>query len=164
MVFYHRTLSSFPSFQNHIEQFLCHWKCKIKSYKCFLHLKSKGTKPKTQEEKEWYYVSIFVYRPSLLLATISWSFLIHFEQFQRLQMRYLKIYKTCLKWKVLKKKVKSLSFKIILNTYEKIQNISPCEVTFRPSTPGSTRWLCQSTFATNERKNASIILNVRLRL
>jgi hypothetical protein len=39
-----------------------------------------------------------------------------------------------------------------------------CEVTFRPSTPGSTRWLCRSTFATNEGKNASIILNVRLRL
>jgi hypothetical protein len=40
----------------------------------------------------------------------------------------------------------------------------PCEVTFRPSTPGSTRWLCRSTFATNEGKNASIILNARLRL
>jgi hypothetical protein len=39
-----------------------------------------------------------------------------------------------------------------------------CEVTFRPSTPGSTRWLCRSTFATNEGKNASIILNARLRL
>jgi hypothetical protein len=39
-----------------------------------------------------------------------------------------------------------------------------CEVTFHPSTPGSTRWLCRSTFATNEGKNASIILNARLRL
>jgi hypothetical protein len=41
---------------------------------------------------------------------------------------------------------------------------SVCEVTFRPSTPGSIRWLCRSTFATNEGKNASIILNARLRL
>jgi hypothetical protein len=39
-----------------------------------------------------------------------------------------------------------------------------CGVTFRPSTPSSTRWLCQSTFAINEGKNASIILNARLHL
>ncbi len=42
--------------------------------------------------------------------------------------------------------------------------VTRCEVTFRPSTPGSTRWLCQSTFVTNEGKNASIILNARLHL
>jgi len=100
MVFYHRTLSSFPSFQHQIECFLCHWKCKTKSYKCFLNLKSKGTKQRMQEEKEWYFVSNFVSRPPLLLTTISCSFFIHFEQSQRLQMCYLKIYKTCLKWKV----------------------------------------------------------------
>jgi hypothetical protein len=54
------------------------------------------------EEKEWYFVSNFVSRPPLLLTTISCSFLIHFEWFQRLQMHYLKIYKTCLKWKIKK--------------------------------------------------------------
>ncbi len=103
MVFYHRTFSSFPSFQHQIEFFLCHWKRKTKSYNCFLNLKSKGTKQRTQEMKELYFVSNFVFKPPLLLATISFSFLIHFERFQRLQMRYFKICKTCLKWKVSKK-------------------------------------------------------------
>jgi hypothetical protein len=45
-----------------------------------------------------------------------------------------------------------------------VMRIVICEVTFRPSIPGSTRWLCRSTFAINEGKNASIILNARLRL
>ncbi len=40
--------------------------------------------------------------PPLLLTIISCSFLIHFEQFQRLQMCYLKIHKTYLKWKIKK--------------------------------------------------------------
>jgi hypothetical protein len=52
MVFYHQTLSSFPSFQHQIERFLCHWKHKTKSYKCSLDLKSKGTKQRMQKEKE----------------------------------------------------------------------------------------------------------------
>jgi len=125
MVLYHLTLSSFLSFQHQIEHFLCHWKCKIERYKCSLDLKSKGTKEIMQEEREWYFVSNFVSRPPLLLTTISCSFLIHFEWFQRLQMRHLKIYKTCLKWKVKKKKLKSWSFKIILNIFEKIQNTTP---------------------------------------
>ncbi len=44
-----------------------------------------------------------------LWQTISCSFfIIHFEQFQRLQMHYLKIYKTCLKWKVKKIMVEEL--------------------------------------------------------
>ncbi len=73
---------------------------------------------------ECYFVSNFVSRPPLFLTTISCSFLIHFERFQRLQMRYLKIYKTCVKWKV-KKYLKSWSFKIILNNYEKIQSTTP---------------------------------------
>jgi hypothetical protein len=102
MVLYHLTLSSFLSFPHQIEHFLSHWKRKIKSYKCSLNLKNKGTKQRMQEEKEWYFVSNFVSRPPLFLATISCSFLIHFERFQRLQMCYFKIYKTCLKWKVKK--------------------------------------------------------------
>jgi hypothetical protein len=122
MVLYHQTLSSFPSFQHQIEHFLCHWKCNIESYKCFLNLINKGTKPRTQEEKEWYFVSNFISRPPLFVTTISCSFFIHFEWFQRLQMHYFKIYKTFLKWEIKKKKLKSLSFKIILNIYEKIQN------------------------------------------
>jgi hypothetical protein len=52
MVLYHQTLSSFPSFQNQIERFFCHWKQKSKSYKCSLNLKNKGTKQKMQEEKK----------------------------------------------------------------------------------------------------------------
>jgi hypothetical protein len=107
MILYHQTVSSFPSFQHQIEHFLCHWKCKTKSYKCSLNFKSKGTKQRTQEEKEWYFVSNFVSRPPLLLTTISCSFLIHFSWFQRLQMCYFKIYKTCLKWKVKKKSWKA---------------------------------------------------------
>ncbi len=102
MVLYHRTLSSFPSFQNQIECFFGHWKCKSKNYKCFLNLKNKGTKQKMQEEIKWYFVSNFVSRLPLLPTTISCSFLIHFEWFQRLQMHYLKIYKTYSKWKVKK--------------------------------------------------------------
>ncbi len=93
MALYHRTFSSFPLFQHQIEHFLCHWKCKIKSYKCSLNLKSKGTKQKIQEEKEWYFVSNFVSKP------ISYSLVIHSEPFQSLQMHYVKTYKTCLKWK-----------------------------------------------------------------
>jgi hypothetical protein len=73
-----------------------------KNYKCSLNLKNKGTKQRTREEKEWYFVSIFVSRPPLLLRIISCSFFIHFEWFQRLQMQYLKIYKICLKWKIKK--------------------------------------------------------------
>jgi hypothetical protein len=110
MVLYHLTLSSFLSFQHQIEHFLCHWKRKIKMYKCSLNLKSKGTKEIMQEEKEWYFVSNFVSRPPLFLTTISCSFFIHFERFQRLQMRHFKIYKTCLKWKV-KKKIKKKSWR-----------------------------------------------------
>jgi hypothetical protein len=93
MVSYHWAFSSFPSFHNRIEGFLCHWKRKKKNYKCSLNLKSKGTKQKTHEEKKWYFVSNFASKP------ISYSFFIHFSQFQRLQMHYLKTYKTCLKWK-----------------------------------------------------------------
>jgi hypothetical protein len=52
MILYHQTLSSFPSFYHQIEHFLCHWKRKIESYKCSLNLKNKGTKQRTQEEKE----------------------------------------------------------------------------------------------------------------
>ncbi len=104
MVFYHRTFSSLPSFQHQIECFKCHWKRKTESYKCSLTLNNKGTKQSTQKEKEGYFVS----GPPLLLATISCSFLIPFEQFQRLRMRYLKIYKTCLKWKVKKTIVEEL--------------------------------------------------------
>jgi hypothetical protein len=102
MVFYHQTLSIFPSFQHQIEHFLCHWKHKLKSYKFSLNLKDKGTKQRMQEEKKWYFVSNCVSRPPLLPTTISWSFLIHFERFHRLQMCSLKIYKTCLKWKIKK--------------------------------------------------------------
>ncbi len=102
MALFHQTLSNFPSFQHHIEHFLFHWKHKTKNYKCSLNLKSKGTKQRMQEEKEWYFVSNFVSRPPLLLITISSSFLIQFEQFQRLKMHYFKIYKTCLKWKIKK--------------------------------------------------------------
>jgi hypothetical protein len=61
-----------------------------------------------QEKKEWYFVSNFVSRPPLLLATISCSFLIHFSRFWKLQMCYLKIYKTCLKWKFKKAIVEKL--------------------------------------------------------
>jgi hypothetical protein len=125
MVLSHQTLSNFPSYQHQIEPFLCHWKHKTKSYKCYLNLKDKGTKQRTHEEKEWYFVSNYVSRPPLFLSTISCSFLIHFEWFQKLQMRYFRIYKTCLKSKVKKKKSKSWSFKIILNTYEKIQSTTP---------------------------------------
>jgi hypothetical protein len=40
-----------------------------------------------------------------------------------------------------------------------------CEVTFRPSTPGSTRWLClQAQMLLAKEKNASAILDIRLRL
>jgi hypothetical protein len=67
-----------------------------------LNLKNKGTKQRMQEEKEWYFISNFVFRPPLLPAIISYSFFIHFEQFQWQKMCYLKIYKTCLKWKVKK--------------------------------------------------------------
>jgi hypothetical protein len=125
MVLYHQTLLSFPSFQHQIERFLCHWKHKIESYKCFLNLKSKGTNQRTQEEKEWYFVSNFVSRPPLFPATISCSLLIHFEQFKKLQMRNFKIYKICLKWIFFKKKLKSLNFKIILNIFEEIQSTMP---------------------------------------
>jgi hypothetical protein len=77
-------------------------KVQMKSYKFSLNLKSKGTKQKTQEEKEWYFVS----RPPLIPTTISCSFLIHFEWFQRLHMCYFKIYKTCLKKKFVFEKLK----------------------------------------------------------
>jgi hypothetical protein len=40
-------------------------------------------------------------------------------------MRYLKIYETCLKWKVKKIIVEKLKLQIILNTYEKIQSTTP---------------------------------------
>jgi hypothetical protein len=106
MVLYYQTLSSFPSFQHQIEHFLCHWECKIKNFECPLNLKSKGTKQRTHEEKKWYFVSKFL----LFLTTISCLFLIHFEQFQRLQMCYFNIYKTYLKWKVNKTIVKELKF------------------------------------------------------
>ncbi len=108
MVLYHQTLSTFPSFQHQIECFLCHWECKIKSYKCSFNLKSKGTKQKMQKKKEWYFVSNFVSRPPLLATIISCSFFIHFEWFQRLQMRYFKIYKKHLKWKIKKTIVEEL--------------------------------------------------------
>jgi len=78
-----------------------------------------------QEKKEWYFVSNFVSRPPLLPTIISCSFLLHFEWFQRLKMRYLKIYKTCLKWKVKKTIGEELKLQNILNTYEKIQSTTP---------------------------------------
>jgi hypothetical protein len=90
-----------------------------------LSLKTKGIKQKLQEKKEWYFVSNSVSRPPLLRTIISCSFLIHFEWFQRLQMRYLKIYKTCLKWKVKKTIGEELKLQNILNTYEKIQSTTP---------------------------------------
>jgi hypothetical protein len=50
----------------------------------------------TRREKVIFCLKFCLYTP-LIPTTISCSFLIHFERFQRLQMRYLKIYKTRLK-------------------------------------------------------------------
>jgi hypothetical protein len=62
-----------------------------------MFLQPQKAKKKTQELKVWYFVLNLVFRPPpLLLATICCLFFTHFEQFQRLQMRYLKIYKACL--------------------------------------------------------------------
>jgi hypothetical protein len=70
--------------------------------------KQRNKAKKIHEEKKWYFVSNFVSRPPLFLTTISCSFFIHFERFQRLQMHYIKIYKTCSKWKVKKTIVEEL--------------------------------------------------------
>jgi hypothetical protein len=102
MIFITEHFQVFPHFHTKLNIFLSHWKWEIESYKCFLNLKNKGTKQRMQEENEWYFVSNFVSRPPLLLTTISCSFLIHFERFQRLKMHYFKIYKTCLMWNFLK--------------------------------------------------------------
>jgi hypothetical protein len=42
----------FSLFLKHIEQFLCQCKHKLKGYKCFLSVESKGATQKTQEEDE----------------------------------------------------------------------------------------------------------------
>ncbi len=49
---YHRTLSNIFPFFNQIEQFLCHCMCKLKGYKCFFNLRSKGATQRTHEESE----------------------------------------------------------------------------------------------------------------
>jgi hypothetical protein len=107
IIFYHKTFSSFPSFQNQIEHFLCHWKRKTKSYKCFWTSKTKEQNRKRRKRK-WYFVLKCVFRHYLFLAITSCSFFTHFEWFQRLQMCYFIIYKNLFKVKRQKIVIKEL--------------------------------------------------------
>jgi hypothetical protein len=62
--------------------------------------KKQRNKAKNARKEEVTFCLKFCLYPPLFLITISCSILIHFEQFQRLHMRYLKIYKICLKCKL----------------------------------------------------------------
>jgi hypothetical protein len=61
-------------------------------------LKAKEQSKERKKRKSDILFQILSLEP--FIATILCSFLIHFEWFQRLKMCYLKIYKTCFKWKV----------------------------------------------------------------
>ncbi len=88
----------FSSF-NQIEQFLCHWKCKLEDYKCSISTKSKGARKKTQGEKEVDYDILFQnfwrknFRPFLVSNPIFSSFLIHFEWYKNRWVHQLAILK-----------------------------------------------------------------------
>jgi len=54
-----------------------------------------------RKEREIFCLKFSLWTP-FTFSNYILLFLIHFERFQRLKMRYLKIYKICLKWKVKK--------------------------------------------------------------
>jgi hypothetical protein len=106
VIFYLWTLSNFPSFQHQSEFFYIIGNTKQKATNV---PSTSKVKEQSRECMKWKSdLSQIVSRLLLLPATISWSFIIHFEQFQRLQMHYLKIYKTCWKWKIKKTIVEEL--------------------------------------------------------